>query len=121
MLSAILGMFILEFVDFFQLNRVNFKGLSVGSNLPQFTLLRAHPQPLLKVTFPDGQEDVAVLKRYNPIAVGPNEREEDVDQCIFDGYLSEEKDVYVTVTGCPSTGNFDVTFKSIDSTFTVLS
>lgn len=87
-------------------------GLSKGSSSPQFTWLRAQPQPLLKVTFQDGQEDIAVLKRYNPIPVGPNEREENVDQCIFDGYLSDEKDVYVTVTGCPFTGNFDVQLRS---------
>ncbi len=93
----------------------NFAGLSSGSNSPQFTWLRAQPQPLLKVTFPDGQEDVAVLKRFNPIPIGPNERAENVDQCIFDGYLSEEKDVYVTVTGCPLTGNFDVLFPTFHS------
>jgi len=63
---------------------------------------------MLKVTFPNGEEDIAALKRYNPIPIGPNERAEDVDQCIFDGYLSQEEAVYVTVTGCPSSGNFDV-------------
>jgi hypothetical protein len=68
----------------------------------------------LKVTFQDGQEDIAVLKRYNPIPVGPNEREENVDQCIFDGYLADEKDVYVTVTGCPLSGNFDVTLGTFE-------
>jgi hypothetical protein len=62
----------------------------------------------LKITFPDGSEDTAVLKRFNPIPAGPNEREEDVDPCIFDGYLRQEDDSYVTVTGCPLTGNFDV-------------
>jgi len=87
-------------------------GLSAGSASPQFSWLRVQPQPLLKVTFPDGQEDLAVLKRFNPIPAGPNEREEDIDQCIFDGYLSEEKEVYVTVTGCPLSGNFDVQLRS---------
>lgn len=76
--------------------------------VPKFTWMRTQPQPLLKITFPDGSEDTAVLKRYNPIPAGPNERAEDVDPCIFDGFLSQEKDAYVTVTGCPLTGNFDV-------------
>lgn len=79
-----------------------------NSGIPEFSWLRVQPQPLLKITFPDGFEDTAVLKRFNPIPAGPNERAEDVDPCIFDGYLSHEDDVYVTVTGCPSSGNFDV-------------
>jgi len=97
--------------------------LCQGNNaVPKFTWLKTQPQPLLKITFPDGSEDTAVLKRFNPIPVGPNEREEDVDPCIFDGYLRQEDDSYVTVTGCPLTGNFDVQFRSTriaDSMFTV--
>ena len=64
--------------------------------------------PSIKITFPDGSEDYAVLQRYNPIPQGRDEREQDIDQCIFDGYLLNEKDVYVTVTGCPNTDNFGV-------------
>ena len=87
----------------------SFKALCQGSNaVPKFTWLKTQPQPLLKINFPDGSEDTAVLKRFNPIPAGPNERAEDVDSCIFDGYLSQEEDAYVTVTGCPLTGNFDV-------------
>jgi hypothetical protein len=48
------------------------------------------------------------LRRYNPIPAGPNERAEDIDSCIYDGYLKDESDVYVTVTGCASSNNFQV-------------
>ena len=64
--------------------------------------------PSIKITFPDGTEDFAVLQHYNPIAQGRDEQEEDIDQCIFDGYLLNEKDVSVTVTGCPNADNFGV-------------
>jgi hypothetical protein len=62
----------------------------------------------LKIVFPDGNVDFAYLKRYNPIPVGPNERAEDVDPCIFNGHLEHEKTVYVTLVGCPFTKNFQV-------------
>ena len=65
--------------------------------------------PKLKITFPDGgEDDVAILQRFNPIPVGPLERSENVDNCIFHGYLLNEKDVYVTVTGCPDSRSLQV-------------
>jgi len=33
---------------------------------------------------------------------------EDVDTCIYDGYLAQEEDVYVTLTGCAHTDTFNV-------------
>jgi hypothetical protein len=62
----------------------------------------------LKVVYPDGNVDFAFLKRYNPIPIGPSERAEDVDPCIFKGHLEQEKTVHVTLTGCPFTKNFQV-------------
>ena len=80
--------------------------------LPSFTWQRVSSRqtaiPSIKITFPDGTEDFAVIQHYNPIAQGRDEQEEDIDQCIFDGYLLNEKDVYVTVTGCPNADNFGV-------------
>ena len=65
--------------------------------------------PLLKISFPDGsKDDFAVLRTYNPVPLGPTERAEDVDSCIYDGYLQDEKDVYVTLTGCANSHNFQV-------------
>jgi hypothetical protein len=62
--------------------------------------------PLLRVHFPGGEaDDFAVLSRYNPIPQGLLEREEEIDGCIFEGFLLNEKDASVTVTGCPYTGN----------------
>ena len=64
--------------------------------------------PMLKISFPDGSEDFAVLNTFNPIPLGDGEREEDVDNCIYEGYLMNEKDVYITMTGCASSDNFQV-------------
>ena len=61
----------------------------------------------LKIVYPNGKSDVAMLKNYNPIPAGPNERAEDLmDLCIFNGYLKEENDVYIVLAGCPFTNNF---------------
>ncbi len=66
--------------------------------------------PLLSINFHDGRKnDVAILKSFNPIPKGKNEREEDIDNCIFDGFLRDEEKVYVTLTGgCPFEDTFDV-------------
>ena len=79
---------------------------------PTFTWvgdLASEQVPLLKITFPEGEEeDVAILMRFNPIPLAPHERSEDLDSCIFHGYMEKEKDVYVTVTGCPFSNTFQV-------------
>ena len=66
--------------------------------------------PLLRITFPDGAEDdFAVLRNFNLIPVGRNERAEQVDNCIYDGHLTNEENVYVTVTGgCAGSKTFEV-------------
>jgi len=62
--------------------------------------------PLLRIRFPDGEpDDFAVLRRYNPIPQGKLEREEEIDACIFDGFLQNEEGSSITVTGCPYTDN----------------
>jgi hypothetical protein len=70
--------------------------------------------PLLSIDFNDGgSNEVAVLKQFNPIPRGSNEREEDIDRCIFEGFLRNEEKVYVTLTGgCPFENSFDVSFCS---------
>jgi hypothetical protein len=62
----------------------------------------------LRITYPNGVADYAVLKYANPIPLGRDEREEDVDKCLYDGYLLNEKDVYVTLTGCVNSDTFQV-------------
>jgi hypothetical protein len=82
--------------------------------VPTFTWL--HRQfspdgvPLLSINFHDGKpDDVAVLKQINPIPRQPKEREENIDNCIFGGFLQMETTVYVTLTGgCPFEDNFEV-------------
>ena len=66
--------------------------------------------PLLSINFHDGQpNDVAILRQFNPIAKSLNEKEEDIDNCIFDGFFENEEKVYVTLTGgCPFEESFDV-------------
>ena len=70
----------------------------------------------LKISFPDGGgDDVAALQRFNPIPVGPAEKSEDIDSCIFHGYLQNEDGIYVTVTGCPHSHSLEVFFISFTS------
>ena len=68
-----------------------------------------HGVPLLRIQFPDGgADDFAVLRQYNPIPRGPLEREEEMDSCIFEGFLLNERASVVTVTGCPNSRKFEV-------------
>ena len=64
----------------------------------------------MSINFHDGQpDDVAVLKQFNPIPKQANELEENIDKCIFKGFLRDEPKVYVTLTGgCPFDNKFDV-------------
>ena len=67
--------------------------------------------PLLIVQYPDGAKDVALLRRFNPIAQRPDENESEIDSCIFEGFLRTESSVYVTVTGgCPFSDNYEVRY-----------
>ena len=69
----------------------------------------------MKITFPDnGDDDFAILQRFNPIPLRPTERAADVDGCIFHRFLENESDVYVTVTGCPESDAFEVTTKKLN-------
>ena len=65
--------------------------------------------PLLRIRFQDGKaDDFAVLKSFNPIPQHALEREEDIDACIYEGFLMNEADSFVTVTGCPHSSNIQV-------------
>ena len=51
-------------------------------------------------------DDVALLERYNPI---PSASGENVDPCIFGGWLKNEPRVRVAVSGgCPYSDTFEV-------------
>ncbi len=62
--------------------------------------------------FPDHQHvDYIHLKHFIPIPKQPDERNEDVDPCIFEGYLENEPEVYAVLTGgCPMEDSFEVFF-----------
>jgi hypothetical protein len=62
------------------------------------------------VTFPDGKhEDFIHFKKHNPIPKQDHERDEDIDPCIFDGYLENEPQTYAVLTGgCPHETSFEV-------------
>ncbi len=70
--------------------------------------------PLLQVNFPDGnQKDYIHFKRYIPIPKQPHERDEDVDPCIFEGYLENEPEAFAVLTGgCPFHSSFEVIISS---------
>jgi hypothetical protein len=97
----------------------NFKGTILSqSTVPSFTWgtvsdVNLGFDAVLYIRFPDGDnDDVALLKRVNPIPVVSGEAEADVDPCIFIGNLRDESDVTVTVTGgCPNENNVEVKFK----------
>ena len=102
----------------------NIKGSVLSqSSLPSFTWGPVSDPNLgfaavLNIRFPDGgSDDVALLKRVNPIPVRSGELEADVGPCIFIGNLRDENDVTVTVTGaggCLNDNNFKVKLKSED-------
>ena len=66
--------------------------------------------PLLIVGFPDGgDDDSAILKSVNPIPIGSHEAAIDVDPCIYIGYLLNDPEVTVTLTGgCSLEDSFEV-------------
>ena len=66
--------------------------------------------PALKINFNDGGEpDVAVLSRFDVAPAGRNEDPSMVDSCIYDGFLTNEDKVYVTLTGgCAGSSSFEV-------------
>ena len=66
--------------------------------------------PLLKINFPDGKSsDLANLKHFAIAPAGRNEDSAKVDNCIYDGYLTNEKNVYITLTGgCAHSKSFEV-------------
>ena len=85
------------------------QGFAKGS-IPSFSWdpeLSGDGTPLFRIRFPDSDE-FAVLSRFNPVPVGKLEREDDVDGCIFDGFLRDEPESVVTLTGCPLSTNFQV-------------
>jgi len=64
----------------------------------------------LSVKFPGSSTaDVAILTPANPIPKQPDELHEDVDRCIFSGFLQNEQDSQITITGgCPFENSFEV-------------
>ena len=86
-----------------------------GTGVPSFKWVQPSVEPFerLLIRFPDnGTEDVALLKRTNPIPLTDDEN--DVDSCIFQGHLRDEKDVFVSLNGCPRSMTFDVSENKIN-------
>ncbi len=99
----------LEF--FFSLGFVSCKSFTTNPSFIWLEDVSSDGIPLLQIDFHDGGvEDVALLSPFNPIPQGPTERSEEIDPCIYEGYLKNEKDVYVTLTGCPLSESFQVGF-----------
>ena len=88
--------------------------MSCNTNAPSFTWLQdshsPHGVPHLAVNFHDGKpEDVVNFQKFNPFVRQAEEKEGNIDECIFTGHLRDEPDVYVTLTGgCPFDNTFDV-------------
>ena len=85
-------------------------GLAVGAENPTFLLESGGPGigslPSLTIVYPDGgSSDAADLIAYNPIPQSPAEAPEDIEPCIYSGYLRKDPSVAVTVTASCSTGD----------------
>ena len=104
-----------------------FTGHTVKATVPKFSWdpvqLSSDGIPLLNVDFFDGKKsDSILLTRYNPIPLEDFEKDGDVDHCIFNGYLKDDPDVYVTLTGgCPFDDNFEVKGQSFLVSWTFFS
>lgn len=70
----------------------------------------------LIITFPDdGPEDFAILKHSNPIPKTNGTGDEDpIDDCIYTGYLMNERDVPITVVGCALGNTFEAQILSFE-------
>ena len=62
------------------------------------------------INFHDGKpNDVAILNQLNPIPRQPTESEDQIDRCIFGGFLRDEPAVYAVLSGgCPFQNTFEV-------------
>ena len=69
----------------------------------------------LNVIFPDSDiTDIAILSPANPIPRQAEELDQDVDNCIFTGFLRDEPDSVITLTGgCPFEDSYEVIFISV--------
>jgi len=78
--------------------------------------------PLLAVHFSKDDVDYVALEPFNPVPLVANEREEDVDSCIFKGHLMNEPGSSIVMTGgCPYSMTFEVFLKkTVSSLFLTL-
>ena len=53
------------------------------------------------------QSDVAILSRIHS-SYSSDAWEDSEDECLFNGYLQNKKDVKITVDGCPCNSTFQV-------------
>jgi hypothetical protein len=75
----------------------------------KFRHLNGNTKPLLLVRLSHDVEDVAVLAPYNSVPVEVDESRLNPDNCIFKGYLENEPESNVIITGgCPGDYTFDV-------------
>ena len=89
------------------------------SNLPKFTLIpdgkhsSKQDIPEIKISFSDGSTDTLVLSRYYS---NQEEKLSGIKRCNFIGYLANEVNACVGMTGCP--GSEDVEFTILSSRLT---
>jgi len=78
---------------------------------PKFTWIQT-AEPVLQITYPNGVSDVVTLKKLN---LQPGKRQENAAaSCIYEGYMANEKDAYVSLAGCGLPDDFEV--KQAEST-----
>ena len=78
-------------------------------NHPWKLLSKLFLQKFIFYRFPDGATDSAILRPINPFPKLDTETDSSIDSCIFSGYLKNEPNVAVSLTGgCPNEDSFEV-------------
>ena len=55
-----------------------------------------------------------MLQHFDPVEMGEDETESNIDRCIFTGFLRDEPQVRVTLTGgCPFETSFEVSGRGL--------
>ena len=75
------------------------RDLTSGNSLPG-----SEPDVILKIQYLDKQPDDEVFLWYQ----SPTNDNPAVDECLLSGHLADDPDVYVSVVGCPSSGEYEV-------------
>ena len=76
--------------------------------VPTFTWAAESGSISMIIDFHDGGDDDVAVLEYVHDEFGDDEKDEEDDECLMTGYLTNEADVPITVDGCPGNDVFQV-------------